>query len=157
MAAHWSPKPCSLSSNLRGIANFSLSVLSVGRRPALEAGGRRFEPYLSDQIIKKAPKVGDKKYAFSARKTAIKYKYGLTWSQFEDLHRTQSGRCQICHKPLSLSAHPEIETAYVDHNHITGKIRGILCRVCNVGLGHFQDSRLHLEQAIKYLDSYDNG
>ncbi|MFN7883614.1 MAG: endonuclease domain-containing protein [bacterium] len=52
-------------------------------------------------------------------------------------------------------ANPELETAYVDHDHTTGKVRGVLCRVCNVALGGFKDSRLHLEKAIQYLDKYE--
>ena len=43
----------------------------------------------------------------------------------------------------------------VDHNHITGKIRGLLCSSCNVGLGVFKDSPDLLRKAIKYLDDND--
>ena len=65
------------------------------------------------------------------------------------------GRCEICSKPLSLMTSPDTETAYVDHCHDTGKVRGVLCRVCNVALGALKDSRLHLQKAIDYLDKYD--
>lgn len=91
-----------------------------------------------------------------ARILAVKYKYGLDWKEFEALFHQFEGKCAICDKPLSMLAHPEKETAYVDHSHVTGKNRGILCRVCNVGLGHFRDSRLHLQRALKYLDTYDH-
>lgn len=43
----------------------------------------------------------------------------------------------------------------MDHDHITGTVRGLLCRVCNIGLGHFKDSRLHLKKAMEYLDKHD--
>ena len=48
----------------------------------------------------------------------------------------------------------EVESASIDHCHVTGKIRGVLCRNCNVALGHFKDSRLHLKAALTYLDTH---
>lgn len=95
-----------------------------------------------------------KRCALKSRMQAVKYKYGLEWDEFDALHKKCSGVCQICHKPLSMSADETMETAYVDHNHETGEVRGILCRVCNVGLGHLQDSKILLNNAIRYLDAY---
>lgn len=89
------------------------------------------------------------------RQDAIKRKFGLDWDAYQKLHASQDGMCAICDKPLSLITDDAKETAYVDHDHVTGTVRGILCRVCNVGLGHFKDSRLHLKRAIEYLDTYD--
>lgn len=92
---------------------------------------------------------------FGRRKDAIKRKFGLDWDAYEQLHASQKGLCAICDKPLSLMGDEYLETAYVDHCHHTGLNRGLLCRVCNVGLGHFKDSRLHLKRAIEYLDKYE--
>lgn len=97
----------------------------------------------------------EKRNKLVVRKNAVKYKYGLDWEEYEHLHKLANGRCEICEKPLSLMTNPETETAYVDHDHISGKVRGILCRVCNVALGGFKDSRLHLQKAIEYLDKYE--
>jgi len=90
------------------------------------------------------------------RQLAVKYKYGLEWGEYTQLHEQANGCCEICNKPVSLLATKEMETAYVDHCHITKKVRGILCRVCNIALGGFKDSRLHLNKAIDYLDKYDS-
>jgi hypothetical protein len=97
-----------------------------------------------------------KRDALKARKLAVKYKYGLDWDEFTLLHEKASARCEICEKPLILSAHPEMETVYIDHCHETKKVHGILCLKCNVGLGAFKDSRLHLNRAIAYLDKHAN-
>jgi hypothetical protein len=93
-----------------------------------------------------------KRDRFKARKLAVKYKYNLEWEEYEALYLKANGCCEICEKPLSLMVDKTKETAYVDHCHATKKVRGILCRVCNVALGHFRDSRLHLTKALKYLD-----
>ncbi len=42
----------------------------------------------------------------------------------------------------------------VDHDHVTGKIRGLLCHYCNVGIGNFRENQESLAAAIEYLNSY---
>lgn len=98
----------------------------------------------------------EKRNKLTVRRCAVKYKYGLEWEEFEELHRLANGRCEICDRQISLMASPDMETAYVDHDHVTQKVRGLLCRVCNVALGHFKDSRVHLHKALDYLDKYGN-
>lgn len=89
-----------------------------------------------------------------AREWAIKDKYGLSWDDYEKMHLENNGRCEICESPLSLIKSPDTETAFVDHDHATGKVRGLLCNPCNRGLGYFRDSRLHLSKALQYLDKH---
>lgn len=100
----------------------------------------------------------DKKNPLVERKSSIKRKYGIEWEEFERAYIHSQGKCEICQKPLALVTikGDGQESASIDHCHTTGKIRGILCRHCNVALGHFRDSRLHLENAIKYLDTHDS-
>lgn len=54
----------------------------------------------------------------------------------------------LCNCEISI----EKENVNIDHNHITGKIRGLLCKQCNIGLGMFKDSTESLENAIEYLN-----
>ena len=51
--------------------------------------------------------------------------------------------CEICER--------EYPNLVVDHDHITGEIRGSLCNGCNLGLGHFKDDPTILERALRYL------
>ncbi|MGE0576133.1 MAG: endonuclease VII domain-containing protein [Reyranella sp.] len=64
------------------------------------------------------------------------------------MERAQEGRCKICRRPAEEG---QWKVLRVDHDHATGKIRGLLCHHCNVALGHFGDSPELLERAAEYL------
>jgi len=59
----------------------------------------------------------------------------------------QDHKCAICREPIAFNG----QQCHVDHDHVTGVIRGLLCGRCNRGLGHFRDSMKLLQQAIEYL------
>jgi len=61
------------------------------------------------------------------------------------LTRLQSGRCAICGDP------PGKRGLHLDHDHLTGIVRGLLCHRCNFGIGLFRDSEELLMRAITYL------
>ncbi len=82
----------------------------------------------------------------------IKSKYGITKDQYLDLLKEQDHKCRICGTGEVDSGY---QTLCVDHCHVTGKVRGLLCDKCNTGLGHFRDNKLVLEAAIKYLKDYE--
>lgn len=76
-------------------------------------------------------------------------KYGLTSGQYESLLATQGGGCAICG---SLTSRSETRPfLYIDHDHDTGDVRGLLCSPCNSGLGHFHDDADRLISAANYL------
>lgn len=72
--------------------------------------------------------------------------YGLSVADYDRLLAQQGGRCAICDgdKPYGKSFH-------VDHCHATGRVRGLLCKRCNNGLGFFDDDRERMAKAIGYL------
>ena len=70
-------------------------------------------------------------------------------SEYRQLLERQSGKCAICG---NVSADAHYRALLVDHDHVTGKIRGLLCNECNIGLGRFKDSIDLLRQAITYLE-----
>lgn len=80
----------------------------------------------------------------------IKHMYGITPEQYEEMLIKQDNKCLICKSSEWGSVKPNI-----DHDHITGKVRGILCRSCNHGLGQFKDSVESLRNAIIYLQQND--
>ena len=76
--------------------------------------------------------------------------YKLTYEDYKLLVKNQNNACAICNKSLGKNMF-----VHVDHCHISGSVRGILCRWCNLGLGHFKDSIENLESAQKYLQKYN--
>ncbi len=73
--------------------------------------------------------------------------YGISLSTYEKWFRKQDGCCAVCKRPQS-----DFNRALaVDHNHVTGKIRGLLCGKCNRAIGAMMDSIWILKRAVKYL------
>ena len=78
--------------------------------------------------------------------------YGLTFEDQEQMLREQNNKCAICCKEIFLFGSSKKLTAHVDHDHKTGKVRGLLCQECNTGLGKFRDNTEYLLGAISYLN-----
>jgi hypothetical protein len=74
----------------------------------------------------------------------IANRYGMTGAEYLFLFSQQNGICKICGKKDDKPLH-------VDHDHLTGKVRGLLCRSCNLGIGHFKDDPSLLKNASEYL------
>ena len=76
-------------------------------------------------------------------------KYGLTQHDYDQMNEEQDGLCAICHEE-----NVNGRDLYVDHNHDTGKVRGLLCSSCNTGLGFMKDNPRRLFGAAEYLMLY---
>lgn len=86
--------------------------------------------------------------------TDIKRHYGLRIEEYNALLSEQENKCKICGKKHNSSL--KRGRLYVDHDHLSGKVRGLLCGSCNSALGHFNDDIVLLEQAIKYIKFNSN-
>lgn len=75
--------------------------------------------------------------------------YGITKEQYDQMLREQKGVCIICGNTNK----SKIRLA-VDHDHKTGKVRGLLCSRCNVALGLVGDDIIVLQEMISYLDKF---
>lgn len=85
------------------------------------------------------------------RNLKLKYGYGLTLEAYDELLAQQEYVCAICKKPPN----GKFKFLAVDHDHITGRIRGLLCTTCNLGLGALKDSKNILRAALAYLERGD--
>lgn len=80
------------------------------------------------------------------REVNLKSKFGLTLLAYQELVDKQNGVCGICNQKCTVKNYLS-----VDHNHATGKVRGLLCHHCNLSLGGFKDNVEYLKNAIKWL------
>lgn len=78
-------------------------------------------------------------------------KYGMTEAGYQELLASQGGLCAICGTDDPRGKNHN--RLHVDHCHKTGKVRGLLCSRCNVGIGSFLDDVAVLQKAITYLKS----
>lgn len=83
------------------------------------------------------------------RERYLKVRYNLTIDGWEQLFAFQEKACKICK-----SQEPSGKGWHVDHDHQTGKIRGILCHHCNTALGLLKDSSEIAEKVVQYLKGF---
>ena len=81
------------------------------------------------------------------RRWAWKKNFGLTEAEYYNMAEDHKHVCAICHRS-------EDTLLSVDHCHTTGKIRGLLCKKCNLAIGHFDDQIDRLKSAIEYLEKH---
>ena len=74
--------------------------------------------------------------------------FGMTQEEWNTLFSTQGNKCAICG---STTPGRKDKHWCLDHDHKTGRPRGILCNGCNMGLGNFKDNRDNLAAAVEYL------
>lgn len=84
------------------------------------------------------------------RNTHLKKAYGITLADYEAKQVCQQNRCAICDIPGERFK----KGLHVDHNHITGKVRGLLCIVCNTALEKIEN-QIFMEKAKHYLQGWD--
>lgn len=77
-------------------------------------------------------------------------RYGMTLAEYDYLASKQMNICAICFEP-----EPYGRYLNVDHCHMTGRVRGLLCTPCNYSLGQFRDNEFILKSAIMYLRNED--
>lgn len=80
--------------------------------------------------------------------------YNILPERYEEMILEQSGLCAICNNPPP-GTHKNNQKLYVDHDHNTSAVRGLLCHYCNSLLGHAMDNINILESSINYLRRYD--
>lgn len=84
----------------------------------------------------------------SGKAYRLRYRHGISIEQYEQMLIAQNHKCAICKEyPKDNLKNPW----HVDHDHKTGKVRGVLCHSCNTALGNFNDSVEILRRALEYL------
>lgn len=86
------------------------------------------------------------RYKKRARERAKERRYNITQEQFDQMLVNQDNKCKICNNTFTST-----KDTHIDHCHNTDKVRGLLCNVCNMALGQFNDNTDIMDNAIKYL------
>lgn len=92
---------------------------------------------------------GKKAHAKVNRNWMLKSKYGITQKGYDNLLEKQHGQCALCGSMDT--GKKGINHFAVDHCHITGKVRGLLCNNCNRALGLFKEDPITLANAVEYV------
>jgi hypothetical protein len=93
--------------------------------------------------------VKKRQYDYSKyRQNVLKRKYNITLDDYNKMLQEQDGKCWTC----SVKAEDtKSKVLVVDHNHLTGEVRGLLCNFCNTAIGLLKESQETIEKVSKYL------
>lgn len=84
-------------------------------------------------------------------KSQLKRNYDMTLDEYNTILASQDSRCAIC----GMLSEENDRRLAIDHDHKTGRVRGLLCTRCNMGLGYFTDSPKLLREAAAYLEKFE--
>jgi hypothetical protein len=124
--------------------------LKTHEKRLLERREKRKDP--KDKAYRK---IYNSKNQDKIKKYALKRCFKISIEEYNNLWQKQNGVCALCGNPetvmYSNGKITKLRALAVDHDHKTGRIRGLLCHFCNVGLGHFKDDKNLLLKAIEYI------
>jgi hypothetical protein len=101
-----------------------------------------------DAVRKNSLRYGKtEKGRLSRKKAKLHFDYGLTVEEFDMMYNEQEGKCACCNKHFDVTPH-------IDHNHLTNKVRGLLCPNCNKAIGLVYEDIDILNNIITYLKKY---
>jgi predicted nucleic acid-binding Zn ribbon protein len=144
---------CGRKHHLR-LSSESRSRVAAGRRAARQETCRRCGKPIPESRLFGAKLCSEECYRHAVderwkpRRPGISRlkKYGITPEQYDAMLDRQDHRCAVCRTDT-----PNGKGWHVDHDHASGKVRGILCGNCNNGIGNFHDDPATLRAAIDYL------
>jgi hypothetical protein len=131
---------------LHGIDRFSLWKLNnpekdkAAKKAWVQKNPEKIKQYQENRKLKYSP--------IKRKESQLKELYGMTLSQYHDMLLSQNNCCALCGLPFGTTVGVK---PHIDHDHLTGRIRGILHGQCNIGLGSFKDDVDICEKATQYL------
>lgn len=157
--SHYHGQPCKhCSGTLRNAGDGSCVECNKTRSRVRMAKLRETGAHLEAQYrYEQSPlgKVARSKYNSGAgkinnKKATLKNKFGMTIDQYIMLLEQQGEKCAVCSTPRNNLK----RDLSVDHNHTTGKIRGLLCDNCNIALGHLKEDTERMKNMIRYVETH---
>lgn len=139
-----SKSPEAIKSNLKKDRKYKAKNRELLRNRGRKAYSINPKKYV--EKTKRWQRENREKYLLSKRKTHLKGLYKLTTEEYEEMLRLQNGLCIIC-----FGTNPG-KRLFIDHDHETGKVRGLLCSKCNFAIGLLNNNILLIKRVIKYLE-----
>lgn len=127
-------------------------IANLALRPEGRARYRGGKPNPNPDIAEY--KANADKHLTSCRKAHWKMRFGITPETYVKMLESQNGVCAICHQPETRIFRGLVSNLAVDHDHITGAVRGLLCFKCNSGIGALRDDPAVITRAAEYIKLY---
>ena len=114
-------------------------------------------PCLVDDCHKKAAYVTNQLCANHYNQTpkgrdlVLRRKYGIGLGEYENLLKMQKHKCGVCGASESIGRGGQVTRLCVDHDHLTGAVRGLLCSKCNAAIGLLKDDSEIIKRAVKWV------
>lgn len=148
---------CAKCRQVKPLAEFSRSTKKVNSWcrecfAAYTKERRALDPEYENRRQREWNKLNPEKRARYRRRSLLKNTYGLTEAEFDGLLAKQNGRCPICLEAIQLSGTGGMAKLAIDHDHETGRVRGLLCGTCNTGIGLLKDDVEVLARALDYVE-----
>lgn len=137
-------KRCTKCGETKPLADFSLSRKDVYRSNCKTCQAASARAWFRDN---------KERHKETRHAHQLRALYGITPDQYAEMLAAQGGVCAICGQDEP-SAHGRTGTKFrlcVDHDHVTGRVRGLLCQKCNRAIGLLNDDIGLLESAVDYL------
>lgn len=123
-------------------------------KPCSAANTIKYRDVISPELYRARKKASYGRNRETVRRYKLKVNFGITLEQYNEMFEQQDGCCAICRETESGVKHGRLIDLSVDHDHVTGEVRRLLCGSCNKGLGFFMDSPDLLAAAILYLRAH---
>jgi len=142
-------KTCSKCRILQSTQNFYRGICKDGLaswcKPCMRKLNKKWRQQNKNKVKKSNDHYNNTPFAKALKRAShLQKTYGLSTVQYHDIFYNQNGCCAICQRLFT-------SQPFVDHDHKTKVVRGLLCLQCNSGLGYFKDKAELLEKALEYL------
>ena len=106
--------------------------------------------YTCKECTKARVKAANQADPLAQRRRDLRRKYDISLEEYDEMVKLQGGKCALCPATTPGGKHDN-QNWFIDHDHVTGKVRELLCFDCNIVLGIIKDSPEHLGRMITYI------
>ncbi|WP_082903757.1 endonuclease VII domain-containing protein [Devosia elaeis] len=133
---------------MRSIAAMSMARIYTPLRPCIHGHWERF---VSSNNCVECDRLARERRKERAKELRLVREYGITSEGRDSLAASQGNRCAICEEPFN-----DLRSMHVDHCHDTGKVRGILCSLCNQAIGLLKENASVIRKAADYVQEHSS-